>query len=35
MGDYQLRLWLGWHHHMAMVMLATLSLFEVKLVAAA
>ena len=30
MGDYQLRLWLGWHHHMAMVMLAMLFLFEVR-----
>jgi SRSO17 transposase len=30
MGDYQLRLWLGWHHHMAMVMLAMLFMFEVR-----
>jgi SRSO17 transposase len=30
MGDYQLRLWLGWHHHMAMVMLALLFMFEVR-----
>jgi SRSO17 transposase len=30
MGDYQLRLWRGWHHHMAMVMLAMLFLFEVR-----
>lgn len=30
MGDYQLRLWAGWHHHMAMVMLAMLFMFEVR-----
>lgn len=30
MGDYQLRLWRGWHHHMAMVMLAMLFMFEVR-----
>lgn len=30
MGDYQLRLWLGWHHHMAMVMLAMLFMLEVR-----
>jgi SRSO17 transposase len=29
MSDYQLRLWPGWHHHMAMVMLAMLFMFEV------
>ncbi len=29
MGDYQLRLWQGWHHHMAMVMLAMLFMLEV------
>jgi SRSO17 transposase len=30
MGDYKLRLWLGWHHHhLAMVMLAILFMFEV------
>jgi hypothetical protein len=30
MADYQLRLWQGWHHHMAMVMLAMLFMFEVR-----
>jgi SRSO17 transposase len=30
MGDYQLRLWQGWHHHMAMVMLAMLFMLEVR-----
>jgi hypothetical protein len=29
MADYQIRLWQGWHHHMAMVMLAMLFMFEV------
>jgi SRSO17 transposase len=30
MADYQLRLWQGWHHHMTMVMLALLFMFEVR-----
>jgi len=30
MADYQLRLWPGWHHHMAMVMLAMLFMLEVR-----
>ncbi|MCL7455114.1 MAG: IS701 family transposase [Anaerolineae bacterium] len=30
MGHYQLRLWQGWHHHMAMVMLAMLFHFETR-----
>jgi hypothetical protein len=30
MADYQLRLWQGWHHHMALVMLAMLFMFEVR-----
>jgi SRSO17 transposase len=30
MADYQLRLWQGWHHHMAMVMLAMLFMLEVR-----
>jgi len=30
MGDYQLRGWTGWHHHMAMVMLAMLFVLEVR-----
>ena len=29
-AGYQLRLWQGWHHHMAMVMLAMLFMFEVR-----
>lgn len=28
MGDYQVRGWLGWHHHMAMVLMATLFMLE-------
>jgi SRSO17 transposase len=31
MADYQLRLWQGWHHHMAMVMLGMLFMLEVRL----
>ena len=30
MGDYQVRSWLGWHHHMAMVVLAMLFMLEVR-----
>jgi len=30
LDHYQLRSWLGWHHHMAMVTLAMLFLFEVR-----
>lgn len=30
MEDYQLRLWQGFHHHMAMVILAMLFMFEVR-----
>jgi hypothetical protein len=28
MADYQVRLWSGWHHHMAMVMIAMLFMAE-------
>ena len=28
MGDYQVRGWLGWHHHMAMVLMAMLFMLE-------
>lgn len=28
MGEYQMRSWLGWHRHMAMVMLATWFMLE-------
>ncbi|KXA91557.1 hypothetical protein AKJ63_01300 [candidate division MSBL1 archaeon SCGC-AAA259D18] len=31
MGDYEVRKWKGWHHHMTMVMLAMLLLLEMKL----
>lgn len=31
MGDYQIRGWTGWHHHMAMVLLAMLFLTEERL----
>lgn len=30
MDHYQVRLWQGWHHHMTMVMLAMLFMFEVR-----
>jgi hypothetical protein len=30
MAQYQVRLWRGWHHHMALVCLATLFMDEVK-----
>jgi SRSO17 transposase len=28
MADYQMRVWIGWHHHMAMVMLALMFLMK-------
>ncbi len=31
MADYQVRLWSGWHHHMAMVMIAMLFMLEERL----
>jgi SRSO17 transposase len=31
MGDYQVRSWLGWHHHMTLVMLAHFFLVRLKL----
>lgn len=31
MGDYQVRSWIGWHHHMAMVLLAMLFMTEERL----
>lgn len=34
MGDYQVRKWLGWHHHMALVGLAMLFVLEERLLAA-
>ena len=30
MADYQVRPWTGWHHHMAMVMLAMLFMLKTK-----
>ena len=35
MGDYQVRKWLGWQHHMALVGLAMLFVLEERLLAAA
>ncbi len=31
MDDYQVRKWIGWHHHMTMTMLAMLLLLEMKI----
>ena len=31
MADYQIRGWVGWHHHMAMTMLAQLFVLETRL----
>ena len=31
MADYEVRGWLGWHHHMTMVMLAMLFLLTLQL----
>jgi hypothetical protein len=31
MGQYQVRSWQSWHHHMALVMMAMLFMLEVKL----
>ncbi len=31
MGDYQVRSWRGWHHHVTLVMLAYFFLVRVKL----
>jgi len=31
MGEYQVRGWVGWHHHMTMVLLAMLFLLELQL----
>ena len=34
MGEYQLRSWVGWHHHMALVMLAMLFMLQQRLLLA-
>lgn len=34
MAEYQLRGWVGWHHHMSLVMLATLFILQEKLLGA-
>jgi SRSO17 transposase len=34
MGEYQLRHWVGWHHHMAMVMLALFFMLQQKILLA-
>lgn len=34
MGEYQLRGWIGWHHHMALVMLAMLFMLQQKILLA-
>lgn len=31
MGDYQVRGWYGWHHHMAMVLMAMLFMLQERL----
>ena len=34
MGEYQLRGWLGWHHHMALVMLAMIFMLQQRILLA-